>query len=54
MIVADAYRRRGVAKVEDLDPKRGPLDSVAKRNAFKRSGFERPFQAQQSRLGMAS
>jgi adenylate cyclase len=30
------------------------LDSVAKRNAFKRSGFERPFQARQSRLGMAS
>jgi hypothetical protein len=30
------------------------LDSGAKRNAVKRSGFERPFQARQSRLGMAS
>jgi carboxymethylenebutenolidase len=30
------------------------LDSGAKRNALKRSGFERPFQARQSRLGMAS
>jgi hypothetical protein len=28
------------------------LDSGAKRNALKRSGFERPFQARQSRLGM--
>jgi hypothetical protein len=27
------------------------LDSGAKRNGFKRSGFERPFQARQSRLG---
>ena len=32
----------------------GLLDSGAKRNALKRSGFERPFQARQSRLGMAS
>jgi hypothetical protein len=31
-----------------------PLDSGAKRNVLKRSGFERPFQARQSRLGMAS
>ena|SRR5271165_2481610 len=31
-----------------------PLDSGAKRNAVKRSGFERPFQARQARLGMAS
>jgi tetratricopeptide (TPR) repeat protein len=30
------------------------LDSGAKRNALKRSGFERPFQARQARLGMAS
>ena len=30
------------------------LDSGAKRNALKRSGFERPFPARQSRLGMAS
>jgi len=30
------------------------LDSGAKRNALKRSRFERPFQARQSRLGMAS
>src|ERR1700733_8253338 len=30
------------------------LDSGAKRNGLKRSGFERPFQARQSRLGMAS
>ena len=30
------------------------LDSGAKRNGFKRSGFERPFQARQSRLGRAS
>ncbi len=30
------------------------LDSGAKRNALRRSGFERPFQARQSRLGMAS
>jgi hypothetical protein len=29
-------------------------DSGAKRNALKRSGFERPFQARQSRLGRAS
>ena len=34
-------------------PKKG-LDSGAKRNGLKRSGFERPFQARQSRLGMAS
>ena len=33
---------------------KGGLDSGAKRNAVKRSGFERPFQARQSRLGMAS
>jgi type IV secretory pathway TrbD component len=32
----------------------GALDSGAKRNVLKRSGFERPFQARQSRLGMAS
>jgi deoxyribodipyrimidine photo-lyase len=30
------------------------LDSGAKRNGVKRSGFECPFQARQSRLGMAS
>ena len=30
------------------------LDSGAKRNALKRSGFGRPFQARQARLGMAS
>ena len=30
------------------------LDSGAKRNALKRSGFERLFQARQSRLGRAS
>jgi cold shock CspA family protein len=30
------------------------LDSGAKRKVLKRSGFERPFQARQSRLGMAS
>jgi hypothetical protein len=30
------------------------LDSGAKRNTLRRSGFERPFQARQSRLGMAS
>ena len=30
------------------------LDSGAKRNAVKRSGFEHPFQARQVRLGMAS
>ena len=30
------------------------LDSGAKRNAVKRSGFGRPFQARQARLGMAS
>src|SRR5215831_14469672 len=33
---------------------KGGLDSGAKRNALKKSGFERPFQARQSRLGMAS
>jgi hypothetical protein len=32
----------------------GRLDSGAKRNEVKRSGFGRPFQARQSRLGMAS
>ena len=37
-----------------LDKWRGTLNSGAKRNALKRSGFERPFQARQSRLGMAS
>ena len=37
-----------------LKAKRDPLDSGAKRNVLKRSGFERPFQARQSRLGMAS
>jgi hypothetical protein len=30
------------------------LDSGAKRNEVKRSGFGRPFQARQARLGMAS
>jgi hypothetical protein len=30
------------------------LDSGAKRNALKKSGFGRLFQARQSRLGMAS
>ena len=34
--------------------KQGGLDSGAKRNALKRSGFERLFQARQSRLGRAS
>jgi hypothetical protein len=34
--------------------KANTLDSGAKRNVLKRSGFERPFQARQSRLGMAS
>jgi hypothetical protein len=33
---------------------RAGLDSGAKRNVLKRSGFECPFQARQSRLGMAS
>jgi hypothetical protein len=40
------------------EPKSGStswgLDSGAKRNALKRSGFEHPFQARQVRLGMAS
>ena len=36
-----------------LEPRPG-LDSGAKRNVLKRSGFECPFQARQSRLGMAS
>ena len=31
-----------------------PLDSGAKRNEVKRSGFEHPFQARQARLGVAS
>src|ERR1700722_2369623 len=43
-IVGLRYYRRGI----------GSLDSGAKRNALKRSGFERPFQARQSRLGRAS
>jgi hypothetical protein len=42
-------RRRGLRVHTD-----GVLDSGAKRNAVKRSGFERPFQARQVRLGMAS
>jgi quercetin 2,3-dioxygenase len=33
---------------------RSGLDSGAKRNGLKRSGFERPFQVRQSRLGRAS
>ena len=45
-----ALHRRSVAH----GPRRPGLDSGAKRNALKRSGFERPFQARQSRLGMAS
>jgi hypothetical protein len=32
----------------------GTLDSGAKRNAVKRSGFEHPFQARQVGLGMVS
>jgi hypothetical protein len=39
--------------VHDLNPQRS-LDSGAKRNGLKRSGFERPFQVRQSRLGRAS
>jgi hypothetical protein len=38
----------------DYRPAKRPLDSGAKRNALKRSGFERLFQARQSRLGKAS
>jgi hypothetical protein len=40
-------QREGIAKARGLD-------SGAKRNALKRSGFERLFQARQARLGMAS
>ena len=42
--------RLGVDIVENCEV----LDSGAKRNAVKRSGFERLFQARQVRLGMAS
>ena len=37
-----------------LGTSEGVLDSGAKRNELKRSGFERLFQARQARLGMAS
>jgi hypothetical protein len=37
-----------------MSPTGQRLDSGAKRNGVKRSGFERPFQARQSRLGLAS
>jgi hypothetical protein len=41
-------------KLMDKAERTDGLDSGAKRNGFKRSGFERPFQARQSRLGRAS
>jgi hypothetical protein len=44
----------GFASPEEMERRVTTLDSGAKRNALKRSGFERPFQARQSRLGMAS
>ena len=37
-----------------LDHAARALDSGAKRNGVKRSGFAHPFQARQARLGMAS
>ena len=40
--------------IEVIGDTRWILNSGAKRNAVKRSGFERPFQARQVRLGMAS
>ena len=42
------------AMVAETPKKKEALDSGAKRNALKRSGFERLFQARQSRLGRAS
>ena len=68
--VARLMEQHGDAKLTDLlqtltncakarsasihDRCKAGLDSGAKRNGFKRSGFERPFQARQSRLGRAS
>ena len=47
--------RRRLGEKEYRAPSVTPgLDSGAKRNGVKRSGFERPFQARQVRLGMAS
>ncbi len=48
--VPDGMDLGEAAKIGGMD--RQTLDSGAKRNAVKRSGFERPFQARQSRLGM--
>src|SRR5271157_5189724 len=51
------WRRLGLDDILGVDfeaLEEDPLDSGAKRNALKRSRFERPFQARQSRLGMAS
>jgi transposase len=49
-----AFLLEKVAEKADITMPELALDSGAKRNALKRSGFERPFQARQSRLGMAS
>ena len=48
--------REWIGKISDSDMNavEAFLDSGAKRNTLKKSGFEHPFQARQSRLGMAS
>jgi hypothetical protein len=53
MTAWDRYRG-GLEYLLYFGVKRGALDSGAKRNAVKRSGFEHPFQARQARLEMAS
>jgi hypothetical protein len=57
-IVACPENKRGEAYWSIINkfahPNDRPLDSGAKRNALKKSGSERPFQARQSRLGKAS
>jgi hypothetical protein len=54
-MLRDWVHRFNVSGPEGLiDNRTEGLDSGAKRNAVKRSGFERPFQARQVRLGMAS
>jgi Cu2+-containing amine oxidase len=52
-ILRDVFAWGEDLRVETIDIEE-PLDSGAKRNGVKRSGFECPFQARQSRLGMAS
>jgi hypothetical protein len=54
LLTFDVAKKTHAVAIAGRGPDWGSLDSGAKRNALKKSGFERPFQARQSRLGMAS